>query len=323
MLMRYIIVLLVFIAFGCSNEFELNEPKKETPVVYAIIDPADDFQYFRIERAFLDPNRSAEEVAQIADSLYYKDIIVKLIKGSSEYTLTRINGENEGKPRDPNGKFASAPNVLYKIATEQMNLQQGDKVTLSIDGIFPEKSVTAETTIIAKPGFSSIQPGGTITFIEGKKARFGWSKREGDELFGVTITINVTELNTKTNEQTPKQVIWEVAKSTKDENIAIEGVEFYQFMGGAFEANEDIRRFLGEVTFEITAGDRTLDDLNRIAGANLGITSSGEIPTYTNISDGLGIFACKHTNRTINISLSGMTKESLRNGQFTKDLNFQ
>ena len=70
--------LLYFLLLGsmlssCSNDFEVSAPWKEVPVAYALLSPKDSAHYVRIEKAFLDPNVSALEIAQIADSLYYPE----------------------------------------------------------------------------------------------------------------------------------------------------------------------------------------------------------------------------------------------------------
>ena len=76
--------------------------------------------YFRIEKAFLDNDISALDIAQIADSLYYDDdeITVQLVSldanNPATYTLFRVDGNEEGFPRE-SGIFVDAPNYLYKL----------------------------------------------------------------------------------------------------------------------------------------------------------------------------------------------------------------
>ena len=71
--MRLILLLCVF-AFAmvsCDNELDTIEEYKDIPVVYGFISLSDTAQYIRIERAFVDPNQSALDLAQNPDSLYY------------------------------------------------------------------------------------------------------------------------------------------------------------------------------------------------------------------------------------------------------------
>lgn len=321
--MRNYLFLILFFLVGCSNEIDLNEDPKEIPVTYAIVDPADEFQYFRVERVFLDPSKPATEVSQDPTQLYFDDITVRLKNGVREVELERVDGDEEGLPREADGVFASSPNILYKANTADLDLETDDKLELSIDGIYDDRSVSAETRVIAKPGFSSFREGSAITFLEDRVLNVGWSQREGNEVYAVTMYIDVTEVDRSNGTQTPKTLTWNIASATKDERVEIPGISFYQFMSSSFDAQENVVRFLGSVSFEITAGDATLDAINRISNANLGITSSGEIPTFTNMSEGLGIFAAKNSVRVNNLSFSGETKELLRNGPLTAGLNFQ
>jgi hypothetical protein len=56
--------------------------------------------------------------------------------------------------------------------------------------------------------------------------------------------------------------------------------------------------------------------------ANTGITSSGEIPTYTNMSEGLGIFDSVNKFRRNGIGIQTSTRDTLKMGYLTKNLNF-
>jgi len=318
-----LLVLAIAFTIGCSNDFELNEPKVETPVVYGILDPADANQFIRVERAFADPAISAVEIAQNADSLYYDNITVKLVKEGQEYIGEQVDGADFGLPRDTDGTFASSPNTLYRFDTESLELETGQAIDLVIEGVFEDRPVTSATTVIDRPGvsFPSPEGGSEFDFIEGQPLRFNWGAREGNVLYALELQFNFIEV--RGGEQVEKSIVWPLANSVEETEFTLDPQEFYQFIGGAFEAEEDVLRFIVDADYKLTAGDNSLADLDRIAGSNLGITSSGEVPTYTNITEGLGIFGAKHSYLISDVGLGGDTKDSLRNGRFTKDLNFQ
>ncbi|MFN3445800.1 MAG: hypothetical protein ACK44D_08675, partial [Bacteroidia bacterium] len=70
---------------ACDNTLDINAPYRETPVVYAIIDLGQDSQIFRIQKTYQnDVNKTTEEVAQIADSLYMKNITVKVVNANNQ-----------------------------------------------------------------------------------------------------------------------------------------------------------------------------------------------------------------------------------------------
>ena len=81
--------LLLLLPFGlllsaCSNDFEVTAPWKDIPVVYAILSPQDTAHYIRIEKAFIDPDKSALEIARIPDSLYYPENAISVFLERTE-----------------------------------------------------------------------------------------------------------------------------------------------------------------------------------------------------------------------------------------------
>lgn len=307
---------------GCSNDFDIVDQKKETPVVYGVLDLSEEFQYIKIERVFQAIGIDANEVARLTDSLYYKDLVVTLTnnRNAMQTTLQEVNGEDEGLPRDTGGVFAQTPNILYKGSLESIEAEVGDNVMLSIEGIFEDRAVTASTNLIARPGISSPANDTQESFLLDKSKAIRWSKREGNELYSARFIIDVIEVRNEVPQV--KTVEWVLATSTKETEVILAGIEFYQFMGGAFAVEPNTTRFVDEIRFELTAGNLELATLGDIASANLGITASSEVPTYSNLSEGLGIFASKNKFTAINISLDGDSRQLLKESPFTVDLNF-
>ena len=75
--------------------------------------------------------------------------------------------------------------------------------------------------------------------------------------------------------------------------------------------------------FELVSGNSDVADYIRVGQANLGITSSGEIPTFTNVNGGLGIFGSRSVDKRVGIPFRQSTLDSLVGSVITKDLNFQ
>jgi len=320
--MRYFILAFFgLIILGCSNEFDLVADYKETPVVYGLLNPADTAQYIRVERTFIDKNTSANILAQNPDSLYYDDITVKVVRLSNgvEYTLNRVDGNQEGYVRDE-GAFAQAPNYLYKIMTEDITLVEEEEYELRIEGVLEDKAITATTDIVIKPFYSSPQNEALIAFERNKKTNYGWNPKGDETVYSVSFYFNITE--SKDGQTTPKQLEWKVVSNTEKTTIDVFGTEFYSFMVGQLEEDPSITRNFISAEFELTTGNNDVKDYLRVAQANLGITSSGEIPVFTNVNDGLGLFGSKVSERRTELRLRQMTMDSLVDGSITKNLNF-
>ena len=116
----------IFFLSSCKNDVDVIGEWKEIPVVYAIFSPLQDtfngqpLNYFRIEKAFLDPNTDALQIAQRPDSLYYGinelEVVLyeKYVTGPYRLidTLQCVDAATLGVTRDP-GIFATSPNYVY------------------------------------------------------------------------------------------------------------------------------------------------------------------------------------------------------------------
>lgn len=316
----FLVTIIVISLSSCDNELEVNAPFKEVPVVYGILDQSEDVQYIRVERVFIDKDNTVQ-VSKNPDSLYYEDITVKLQieNDPNEYILERVDGNEIGLVRDT-GIFAQTPNILYRINTEDIPLNFNDVVTLSIEGVFEDRNIESTTTLIEQSFFASPQTDGVIELRRGTPLNIGWSPGEGAVSFSATFYINVIE--TIDGIDSEKRLRWVVDPNTDDPFLDNDEVEFYSFLVGALEKNSEITRRIRNLEFELISVGENISDYINVADANLGITSSGEIPVFTNISEGVGVFGAKNTQRRTNISITGRTIDSLMNSNITRDLNF-
>jgi len=324
---------LAFSSWTCTTDFTLEAEWKDIPVVYAFLDPTDEAHYIRVEKAFLQEGGDAREIAQIADSLYYDNATVQLQKvGSSQlYTLEKVDGNLEGFPRE-GGVFATAPNYLYKILQSNINLVGGSEVRFILnrgDGLPP---VTAEIVLLNPIAPLQNQPPNPINFSTYERAiNISFNPGPHAQLFDIRWVVNYLE-NTPENPSQfePKQVTWVLESKLEREDgssnsvlYRVKSENFFQFLSGAIDpATDRVRKFV-DIDIQITAVGQELADYIRVSGANLGITSSNQIPVYTNMSEGRGLF----TSRT-DIVLPGYQLDVnsitlLKTGPLTQNLNFQ
>ncbi len=110
---------------ACSEDFDVAAPYKDISVVYGFLDMGDTAHYVRIQKAFIDQEKSAVTMAQNADSNFYSDINVRIdryrvskVGGINPYVdsihLTRVDLTQEGYPKQP-GTFFNSPNYAYKF----------------------------------------------------------------------------------------------------------------------------------------------------------------------------------------------------------------
>jgi hypothetical protein len=148
-------------------------------------------------------------------------------------------------------------------------------------------------------------------------------------LHDLLLTFNYRE--EKNGVFTNKAVSWEVVnnfvkkeKSLPSNTYQVPGRNFYSFLNGAISTDPTVKRYFKDIDLTLTSGGTEILDYVSIGQANLGITSSGEIPTYTNMDKGgLGLLSSKVRLERKKMTLSISTLDSLRLGQITKLLNFQ
>jgi len=320
---------LIFGTYSCSNDFDLVDKWKDIPVVYGLLSAADDVHYVRVEKAFLDDNTSAFDIAQIADSLYYDDAAVTLIRKSndSRYTMTKVDGNLEGFMRDE-GVFANVPNYLYKLQfpvndslvpgeVYQLEINRGDELSL----------VTAEALILDHVLVKRPQEGTALGMEFGNQTAFQWRfEKENAIFFDIYIDFYYNEIAGGVEEL--KSFRWMVENNISNDDFVpvltykFDNESFYSAIANNIPVSTGEVREFEYMEFGVRAGGQEIYNYIQVNQVNTGITGSQLLPNYTNMSEGYGIFSS--TNSAFNtVFLNAATLDSLENGIFTRNLNFQ
>jgi hypothetical protein len=106
---------------ACSEKFKVAAPYKNITVIYGLLDQSDTAHYIRIQKAFLDDNKSAISMSKEPDSSFYSNINV-VMKRIDMYShkvrdiiqLNRVDLGQEGYAKD-SGLFFNTPNYAYKF----------------------------------------------------------------------------------------------------------------------------------------------------------------------------------------------------------------
>lgn len=325
--MKKLVFLFILISvLSCDNTLNLNADWKDIPIVYALLSASQENQYIRIEKAFLDPVRPATEVALIPDSIYYSNLNVSLfdISNQQSYPLVEIDGADEGFPRN-SGAFAQLPNTLYKLSGDQKQIKPGEKYELQIQRSDNTSLITAQTTIIDTLLISL--PGARINMNYTDNFRIQWfPKTTGNDpaSYDISMQINFREIDVQLTdpEWQDKSLIWEIKKDIDNTELLTLGLSFFNFIAENLTKDINIKRSLVSLDIIVDAGGQEILDYGRIGTANLGITASQEIPFYTNISEGRGIFSSRNRKVKSRVLLTEQTQELLSSGELTADLNF-
>lgn len=335
---------------SCNEKLNIAAPYKNITVVYGLLDMADTAHYVRIQKAFMDENQSAIDMAKIADSNFYKalNVVVKEYTASGALVTTiplaKVDLAKEGYSK-ASGDFFNTPNYAYKfkhplnssynyrIVITNTNTGNVDSAItniinnndptkfgirewksglyqLSIEKVFRENGKLDETS------FDADIPGnvGAVELI----LRFNWT--DSNIVTGVA-TKKSADFNTfSTSANYSPGVSSNVTFLTQNKS-------FYDFLNDVMgkPANENQYRFMDSCDMILYVAGieyQRYRDLNANKG---GVTADEIRPLYSNIrgKDVMGLFSTRAYTQKLQIGFTKETRDSLRSNSITNALNIR
>lgn len=339
-----VLVSTVLMLGSCSTDLDLTAEWKDITVVYGLLDQDLDTQFVRVNRAFLG-QEDAGQMAQVPDSLKYKDASVKIDEYDVNGTMTRSFDfiKITNYPKDT-GYFASQGHEVYAYVrkTGEAKLNTARSYKLTVTNNETGKEVTAETNLcegvsVTKPNSNQLQyalANAQLEPYESQNNYIGWTTGSNTRRYQVYIKyrwINVVFSGTDTLDVNDSLTIYlgeergtrlsggEGLKLNWGTEKFFEKVEAYIKKDNNYNANVYYRK---SGTFDIIiqiAGDE-LDTYMEVNEPSTGIIQ--ERPEYTNLvtedNSAVGVFSSRYTQvRTI----TGITANSIKKLQ-TLDLLF-
>ena len=334
----FLVSALIIIGFSnCSNDFDLTTGGTNSPVVYGFLSPKDTATYIRVERAFVDEGTSALVLSQRPEELFFEDIEVTLSSGGNTFTLNRVDGADEGLPRDP-GIFVSSPNFLYKLVLPPgESFTEGDDYELTIiDNISDTVITNVTTTIVDEPVILFPEEGDDFSWtssIEEQNDIFTQWRRDIDNavIFDVRVRINYLEaIDGDINNLVAKSAIFSVNENIEPESedetlvdIDVLAIDILGGIGATVDPTGPGPRIFQDLEIIVDAGSQDLLDFINIGQANTGLTGATVAPIFSNIPGGFGLFSSRNSTSVGGLILESEGLDSLLEGRFTRQLNFQ
>ena len=341
--------------WGCSTDIELNAPYDRTPVVFSLLDAAQDTQWVRINRTWLGDGNQFD-AALIADSSEYdaSSLTVTVQERTGNVTGTQWSLKDtviENKSDD--GIFyAPEHQMWYFVPEDGLDTDAEYDLEIAIDE--EEELVSATTNMIAEqignitqppPGVNNFKlgfasPGFVTTYPD---ITFKWSSTAGASRYDITVFIHVIERvwndleHTDLLEERERIVEWNIGTLNTDDDEGgevlqkeISGSRFYSTLATQLDEDPYITRILGvwdeevqiarAVDFVLTIANEELSTYLEVNAPVTGVIQ--ERPEYTNINGGLGLFAARSSQGVYGIGYTTATVEHLIEGDETAALNF-
>jgi hypothetical protein len=322
----------LFILTGCNKEpkVDLTANYKDITVVYGLLDVNDTAHYIRISKAFLGTG-NLYAYAGIKDSIYYPDILTVTVEeydGNSlknTYPLQRVINEI---PKD-SGLFYYNENILYKFTAP---LNSSRKYKLKIKNNQTGKEVTGETELVRNTSVNRPSPVQQISFFNNTGLAYDFKTEisTGNKANTIEALITFEFWEHTAADSTLKSITFSLGTKTASSdnggnNLTFElnGNTFIENLKSRLSNDPSIikRTFKSdklnvttqekyEVFFTYYAADKFLTTYIEVNKPANGIIQ--EKPDYTNINNGIGIFASRNTTKTLGNMMQKDTKTKIK-----------
>lgn len=341
--MKYFLSFLTVIALlvaGCSTDVELNAPYKSTTIVYGLLDPVADTQWVKINKTFLGDGNNLD-YALVRDSSEYdwsefKNLYVEEILNGEVIQQFNLE-EKEITNKDLNGIFYGPAQTVYYFV-KGSDLNQNAQYRIVVD-FYNRQDVEATTDIVAQGSvnfFGLYQNQGTTlklaetsgpTSFNWKSVTLQFTPSESAPFYEVSLRTYYTEnlwtdaTHTTLVSSTKKFFDYKVGTYTLDDRLTsgripveINGESFFSYFGSQLNTGDQYSYEIGNYNpdAEPEAATETFDLMINVGGSELytyyqvnspvtGIVQ--ERPTYTNVSNGLGLFSSRSISQVTGIPI--------------------
>jgi hypothetical protein len=328
---RLLLLVLLAASFAyqaCKNDIDLLDDYKESIVCYGVLNPKDTAHYLRIGKVFLGEG-NALVMAQTSDS-------IQLRPEEMEVRITRLlNGTEMGFwilepdssiPRVP-GVFEYPRQILYRGLFPV--LTDGSTYLLTVTNLRTGFQAHSETVIVKDVVMTS--PGSTqqaLNFENETQIAFNFTAPRFGKGYHLALRFYYTEQFVyDTTQVATKYVDWVIGttESLRDQGgesmgFLVRRDDFIRMLASQIPYNPLVRRIAGTLTFIYTSVADDYITYMRVQDANN--NSAADLPVYSNIENGLGLFTSRNISTFPGYRLDQDTKYVLTTSPLLEDQNF-
>ncbi len=326
-----VLILISAFFFSCDEDITTLAPYEDVAIIWSFLDKSDTAHYVVIQKGFTNPNDDANDITQIADSLYFDNLDVSMQEISSNgsvnntYTLELVNLVEEGYPKN-SGNFTTSENYAYKFkATLDPNYsykiiaKKDDKTFEAVTSIL---DVDASTLNVFGLEWRGNDSSNHLNFTNGSgdKQALYWSPTNGST-FDAYLNLKYFEIESSNPLDTiVRYVNWKVVDNEMPTTNASMSKSLYydelkaELLQNIPAAGSNTSRYIGFLDFKMAAGsDRLINYLN-LAQARQGISSGQVTPEFDegfNTPYTYGLFDTRGSASYYKLTLSAGTMQLL------------
>jgi hypothetical protein len=333
---KILLFILPIVLVSCTNDFDINGEYEDHTVVYGLLNAYAETHYIKVTKSFLG-DKSAYEMAQEADSLYYDDNLVVYMDefklevdyftNTEEWVfLRRIayarTTANE-IPKDSlsfdggEGVFSTEKNYLYKA---NATISGGRKYRLVVH-VPGKDSIWSEAMSPVKAGIKT--PVTPYLFLTDDELEYSWRPVLNGYLYQPILHFRVQEtLNGKIDTNVVDLAFSEkqISSSSGVQKIQLGGEAFFEKVAGKIDVVEGVEREAIDLYIVMYIAGEDFAMYREVSSASSGFNQTkGE---YTNIVNGHGLFDFVSKTASGKLEPDRLTKAMLHNHELTKDLGF-
>jgi hypothetical protein len=332
--------LLIVLGFqSCSTEVDLNAPYKSTTVVFGLLDPKAKIQYIKINKTFLGDGNNLD-YATIRDSSEYKWeefkslVLEKYVNNVKVQTIPLTPVE---VAKDPYGLFYAPLQTVYMASTP--NGLQGDAIYKLVVDFHNRQDVEARTNIVnaSEVLFQIPQANYPLNLASFNASTGGvnyndnvtikWTPATNVSKYDLTLRFNYLEEKYAEAEhinlisRDTLSMDYSIGSYNTDNlellggylSTSFGGEGFFRMLENRLTKDPNIKRVIGHENsisthakcFEVMLGMAN-EELNTYIAVNSPVTGViQERPTYSNVTNGIGLLASRSQVVQKDITLVG------------------
>lgn len=339
---RILIILSVTLPFtwSCKQKLDVNADWQDITVVYGLLDQTDSIHYIKITKAFLGEG-DAMTFAKIADSSNYPD---KLEVTVNEYYVNAAKDTVAARTFPCDTVIIhdkKAGDSVFYYPDQLMYCFVGNIEHAKDSGFFYKLNIRVKktnkeiksTAVMVDNKFSIEKPPDIplfqVNFLPGVKTQLKWTSAKNGRRYQVVMRL--TYLETSKADPTDRDstsIDWVIFSNRQTDDLKggkpmeeyFLNDGFYGMLHAKIPVDPSVTRTVRKIEYIFTVGSDDLNTYMEVTEPSNSIVQ--ERPTFSNIVNGIGLFASR-TNRTVGpLRLGQETVTQLQINPMTKDLGF-